>query len=240
MRRYPALIPCVLFLGAVAYAACGDDDTDNTTTTGSAGTTDTDRESPSDSAGGAGGTGGSAGRTGATGSDTATGSGRNGTTAGSGGAGGAGAVRLNDAQIASVSMAANKGEVDQNMIGVMRAKGDDARSFAQDMVDMHSAALAREMSLAESSNLTPADNPTTQMLQSKSQMTVAKLESASDDDFDGVFLQSQVEAHQMTLSLIDDTLLPSVQAAPLKDELTTMRETVTMHLDHVRDLAGQD
>jgi predicted outer membrane protein len=66
------------------------------------------------------------------------------------------------------------------------------------------------------------------------------LQAASDEEFDEIFLRGQIDAHQMTLSLIEDTMLPSAQAQQMKDELTMMRSTVMMHLDQVRDLADEE
>jgi putative membrane protein len=236
MRRNSTLSVCVTFVSAMACAACGDDTTDTT----SAGTADTTPATNNTAAGNA--SGGASGSTGSTRTNT------NGNNIGTDSTGATGqstgantnAVRLTDAEIASVSMTANIGEIQQNMVGLMRATSDDARGFAQDMVDMHNAALEREKQLAMSMNVSPTENAVTQMLKSNSDQMVAMLQSASDDDFDNVYLRGQLDAHQMTLGLIDTTLLPSAQAQPMKDELAMMRSAVVMHLEHVRDLAGSD
>lgn len=150
------------------------------------------------------------------------------------------AVRLSDSEIAMVSMTANMGEVQQNMVGIMRAQREDARNFAQEMVDVHTAALDRQTALASSMNITPAESATSRMLKSTSDEMVAMLQSASDDEFDNVYVQSQIDAHQMVLSLIESTLLPSVRAPQLRDELTMMQDTVMMHLEHARQLGDED
>lgn len=143
---------------------------------------------------------------------------------------------LNDAQIASVSLAANAGEVEQNTIAVTRADNAQVRSFAQDLVTMHTAAVAREMALATSAMIVPADNQVTQTLQMMSQSVVTRLQSVDAAEFDQMYLNSQADLHQMVLTLIDDTLLPQVTAAPLRDELTSMRATVAQHLERARAL----
>lgn len=219
-----------MFAGALAGAACSDDTTDTT----SSGSSDTSDNSSNTSSGGASGSGGTGSRTNTSNTNTDT----NGTTREGTGAP-TSTVRLTDAEIASVSMTANMGEIQQNMIALSRAQSDDARGFAQDMVDMHTAALEREKELAMSMSVAPTDNAVTQMLKSTSDKMVAMLQSASDEDFDNVYLQGQLEAHQMVLSLIDNTLLPNAQASALKDELTMMRSAVVMHLDHVRELIGE-
>jgi len=229
-------IVCIL-----ALAACGDDD--------SSATTDNADSSvfPSDTRSGAGAPSvvTDAGRTTA---QTATDAGINTQTPavdasaapGSGNTSMASAAtaQLNDAQIASVSLTANQGEVEQNMIAITRARRDDARAFATDMVAMHTAAIARENALSASMMIIPQDNPVTQMLLSMSQQAVQSLNAASDDEFDAIYIRSQVQAHQQVLTLIDSTLLPQAQAQAMKAELTTMRSTVNDHLERVRGLAS--
>jgi putative membrane protein len=207
-----------IFVCMFAIAACGDDDSNSTTGSYDAGSN----------------TVATAGDSGSRSTDVSTSSNAG---ASSGATTSAASVQLNDAQIASVSLTANSGEVDQNTIATTRARDDDARSFARDMVAMHMAAMVREKALASSLMITPEDNAITQMLQSMSQQTVQALTSAEDEQFDAVYLRSQMVAHQQVLSLIDSELLPQVKAQAMKDELTSMRSTVSEHLDRVRALA---
>lgn len=159
-------------------------------------------------------------------------------TAGAAGAANVKVIALNDAQIASVALAANEGEVEQNTVAITRARSADVRSFAQDMVDMHSAARQREMTLAASTKITPADNQITQTLQAMSQGIVANLQASDEGEFDAMFMNGQVDVHTQVLALINDTLLPQVESAPLRDELTSMKSTVTEHLERARQLAA--
>jgi putative membrane protein len=244
MQRNPILVLCVMTVSAIAPGACGDDNTDDTTNNGTVSTSGSrNGQSSSGSAGSAArntGTSTSGSATNASGTNSGTATDNGATTTGSGSSANTSTVRLNDAEIASVSMTANTGEIAQNMVAVTRAQSDKARGFAQDMVDMHTAALQREMALTQSMSVAPADNATAQMLKSNSDKMVAMLQAASDGDFDNLYLRGQLDAHQMVLSLIDSTLLPSAQAQPLRDELTMMRETVTMHLDRVRGLVDNN
>jgi len=213
-----------MLASALVYGACGNDTSDDTTT----GTT------TSTGASGSSGT-----RT--TGTSTAPGASTSTETDNSAVTGNTtSAVQLNDAQIATISMTANRGEVEQNMVALSRIQREDARTYAQQMVDEHTIALEREMAMATSMNLSPTESPTSRMLQTTSDQMVAMLQSASAGDFDAVYIQSQVDAHQMVLSLIESTLLPSADAQPLKDELTTMQTAVRMHLEHARELKGED
>jgi putative membrane protein len=187
--------------------------------------------------GGRGGAGGNAARAGNGGTGGNAASAGNGGTSGAQ-SGDAGALELTDAQIASVGVTANQGEVEQNMVALERAQGADARSFAQDMVTMHGAALQRETALAMTLQLTPEDNSVSRMLKQQSDTIVANLRAADQAQFDQIYLQSQVDVHQQVLTLIDSDLLPNAENAQLKAELTNMRATVAMHLEHVRALVS--
>ena len=183
--------------------------------------------------GGAGGASNTAGAGGA----TAAGAGGSANTAGAGGSG-VQMVTLTDAQIASVSLAANTGEVDQNTVGVARARNPQVRDFAQDMVTMHTAAIARETALAAAAMIIPADNEVTDTLQAMSRQIVANLQTSDGDEFDQMFINGQVQVHQQVLALINDTLLPQVDSEPLRNELRSMQTTVSQHLETARRLAA--
>jgi putative membrane protein len=238
MARYQWTL--VAILSSALAGACGDDDTqqtaDNTgasTRVDGGSTSDGGGRTPADSSATRPGTAENAG------SNSSTLAGRGSASPGGSISGPDGsAVTLSDEEIASVALTANMGEVQQNMIALMRAQSADARNYAQDMVDMHSAALERETALATSIMLTPADNPIAVMLRSDSDRVVETLQSAPADEFDPIYLRSQVDVHQNVLNLIETVLQPSAQAEPLKQELTLMRETVSAHLERARGLAG--
>jgi len=149
-------------------------------------------------------------------------------------------IVVNDAQIASISLAANTGEVEQNTVAVTRGGNAEVRGYAQDLVTMHTAAIAREMALAASAMIIPADHEVTQTLQTMSRAIVARLQTAEPAEFDQMYLSGQVDVHQMVLTLIDQTLLPQVKADALRDELMTMRVTVMQHLERARELLAMN
>jgi putative membrane protein len=156
-------------------------------------------------------------------------------TAGAAG-GGMQRVDLNDAQIASIAVAANTGEVDQNTVAVTRAVNPDVRGFAQDMVAMHTAAVMRESALAATEMIVPADNHITQTLQTMSTTIVANLQAAEASEFDLMFMNGQVDVHTEVLALIRDQLLPEVTSVALRSELMEMQTTVMTHLERARTL----
>jgi putative membrane protein len=174
--------------------------------------------------GGAGVTGGTGGAGGST-------------NAANGGSTGELMTMRSDAQIAAALLAANDGEVQENMLAVTKAVTPTVRAYAQDLVAAHSATVARLNTVATAANITPSDSDITTQLRSTSTRTRAKLQAASTSDFDMIYLQSQIDAHLDALKLIDEQLLPDAVATSLRAEIVTERADVAMHLLRARALA---
>lgn len=153
------------------------------------------------------------------------------------GAGGNQAVSLSDAQIASVLLTADAGEVQQNMVALTRAVAPSARAFAQDLIDMHTAAQLRLNTLLTALNIVPQSSPVSDQLLKASDRIVAKLQNDSGVTFDMTYLQSQIDVHIQVLNLIDQTLLPNAKSEQLRNEIATVRAEVALHLARARTLA---
>ena len=233
MHKRALAISAACILSANVLWACEDDGNNSTESSNTTAPDDSSAVSTNTQTGGTNTAGGAA-PTGPSNTNTAPGTDGNQTANSEN----AGAIQLDDAQIASIAVTANQGEVEQNKVALERAQREDARAFAQDMVTMHSAALARATALAMTLKLTPEDNTISQTLRKESETIVANLKGVEQAEFDQMYLQSQVDVHQQVLTLIDTDLLSNVDAAQLRDELTAMRETVAMHLEHARALVS--
>jgi len=198
-------------------------------------------------AAGRGGTGGGSAANGGSGGSTPTTAGRGGAggtsaTGGSGGAGGAAgatSTTLSDAQIAAVTSAANTGEISLAMLALTRAQLPATRSFAQMMSDMHSAAQTRQNAVFDVLDLTIAANPVSMQLERDAMQVTTQLNSAAPNQFDLLYIRSQVDIHTKVLSIIDDQLLVSVSAPALRAELTLTRTEVAAHLAAAQVLLDQ-
>lgn len=229
------------------FVACGSDDDENGATSGS-----TTRTTSSTGTGGSGGTttGGLTGSIG-TSSSSGTSQGSGGVTgvgggagmsgagglAGAGGEGGmAGAAALTDEEVLHAARTASIGEVEQAEVALLRADDPLVVDFAELMVAEHSSAIAMAQSLADSEDLTPEQNPISQMLQANSAQIILELEAASDDEFDRVYMESQVVAHEEVLTLLDDTLIPQADNAALETYLMGTRTHVSEHLESAESI----
>jgi putative membrane protein len=241
IQRLPWLLPWPMLL-ALGTAACGDDDTDTTPADGgaesaghggasSAGKGGSSGRGGSGSAlAGSGGTSAAAGKSGSGGSGLTT-AGAGGKASGSSGSSGSvSAIKLTDAQIASVLLTANQGEAAQNTLASSKTTNTDVRALANDFADAHTAAANRETALYAMLNLTPADNAVSSQLRDTSDSTITQLQNASASQFDLTFVNGQISEHQAVLILIDQNLLVNVTNDALRSEVTAIRTAVQSHL----------
>ena len=142
--------------------------------------------------------------------------------------------RLSDGEIASVTTAANTGEVAQANAALPKLTKPEAKEFATMMVDMHTAAQKRQSSVAQEKGLTPQANSVSAKLTQESDEVVEQLGAASPDEIDRLYMEKQVAVHQKVLDTIDAVLIPSAQDPALKQELQTSRGEVATHLERAR------
>lgn len=167
------------------------------------------------------------------GGTTATGAGgaEGGAAGAMGGAGGeGGAAELTDARILHIVITANTGEINEAQVAVTRASNAAVLSFAEEMVTEHNAAINEANTIASNESITPETNPISEMLTQKSGETVAELNAVDAAEFDVAYMESQVEAHEDVLALIEDQLLPEADNAAVVDFLGDLRAEVEAHL----------
>ena len=102
---------------------------------------------------------------------------------------------------------ANQGEVDYSQMGVEKATNPSVKQFAQLMVKDHGTMLDGVKSLGDQVNVTPAANDKVNDLQKENQKDIADLNGKKvGKDFDKEFMEEQVDMHQETLDLLNDSM----------------------------------
>jgi len=146
------------------------------------------------------------------------------------------APQLTDAQIAAITDAANKGEIEQAKLALRKAKDPQVKAFAQMMIDHHGAQQKKEQQLATTLNLQPETTQTSTELQTNSQNAITSLGAQTGADFDKAYIDLQVKEHKDVLDAIDTKLIPSAKNAQLKQAITDFRPKVQEHLQKAQDL----
>jgi len=144
---------------------------------------------------------------------------------------------LTESQVIKVVSTANNGEIKQARTVLPKLKTEEARKYAQMMINEHSANEKKGQTLASSLQLTPQVSGISTSLQKDSDNVVRKLSNSSTPDKD--YMSSQVDVHRKVLNTIEKQLIPNAKNAELKNMLTQTRTAVAKHLKMAEDIVAK-
>ena len=127
----------------------------------------------------------------------------------------------------------NQFEIMSSQVALQRSKNKEVTDFAQQMIDDHTHAadqLKTVVSGAGSNLPQPTDK-----LDAKHQDMLDKLNAASDQDFDKLYIDDQVSAHNEAVSLFDSYAQHGSNDA-LKNFAATTLPTLQQHQQHVQQI----
>jgi putative membrane protein len=143
---------------------------------------------------------------------------------------------LSDAQITDILEAVNTAEIQQGTIAQQNARRQEVRDYATMMVTDHSKSLDEVQRLASKAGFGRAGSELSSELRSDNQETISELKQAKPEDFDEEYIESQLEAHEETLKLLDEKLIPNADNPDLRASLLATRPVVVGHLDRARSI----
>lgn len=146
---------------------------------------------------------------------------------------------IQDAQIVNIVMTANTGDSALGAFARPKAQSAAVRDFAQRMVREHGAGNALAVALARRLNVTPADHGRVRDLQRDVAEEQRELTDKTGRDFDGEYMEHEVDMHEALLKALDDDLIPDADNAELRQLLTATRATVSSHLEQARLIKDQ-
>jgi putative membrane protein len=141
-------------------------------------------------------------------------------------------MKLNDAEIASVAVAANQIDINAAKLAQSKSKNADVLNFAKTMIADHQSVIDKATALVKKLNVTPKDNALTRQLQANARKTEASLKAKSSAAFNKAYAQNEVAYHKAVISTVEHTLIPQAQNAELKDLLQTVLPVLKTHLEH--------
>jgi putative membrane protein len=150
--------------------------------------------------------------------------------------GGVSAQGVNDAQIASIVVTANKVDIDAGKLAALRSTSDEVKTFARLMVTDHTGVNKSATDLAAKLKVTPQDNPTSQSLKADGEKNLAHLKTLKGAAFDKAYIDNEVAYHQQVIDALDKTLIPSATNEELKALLVKVRPAFVAHLEHAKRL----
>lgn len=143
---------------------------------------------------------------------------------------------LTDAQIAHVTVTANKADIENGKLAKNKASTNEVRSYAARMVKEHTNLDHQSKTLATKLSITPQENLVSKELEADTKATIDKLTNLSGKEFDGSYIDSEVKLHQKVIEVVDHKLVPNAKNAELKAMLVKIRPILVSHLEHAQKI----
>ena len=135
------------------------------------------------------------------------------------------------AAFAAAAASSNMFEIESSELALDKASSDDAKAFAQQMIDDHTAAGEKMKAAAEGDGVVPPA-----AMAEKEQAQLEKLQSAEGEAFDEAYLAAQVAAHDEAVALFT-SFSESGQESALRSFAAETLPALEEHQSAVRDLA---
>jgi len=137
-----------------------------------------------------------------------------------------------DPQIVGIVSVADQIDIDYAKLALSKAKDQQVRDFAQQMITDHSAVQKSVDGLAAKLNVTPAGSETSNSLKTQAQQTMQKLQGLKGKDFEKAYVDNEVTYHQAVINATKTVLIPSAQNPDLKSALQGAVPLFEGHLQH--------
>jgi putative membrane protein len=144
-----------------------------------------------------------------------------------------------DPQIAAIVVTANQVDIDAGKLAEQRAKSNDVKKFAKQMVIDHSGVNKAAVALVTKLKVKPEGNATADSLKKGGDDNIAALKKLKGADFDKAYVSHEVDYHQAVIDALDKTLIPSAQNAELKALMVKVRPAFVAHLEHAKHLQAE-
>lgn len=144
-----------------------------------------------------------------------------------------------DPQIVGIVVAANQIDIDAGQLAMKKAKSQEVRDFAQQMVTDHTALQKSVSNLGAKLNVKPEDSDTSRALKSQAEGTTTKLEGLQGADFDKAYIDNEVTYHQAVINATSSVLIPNAKNAELKSALESAAPLFQGHLEHARRVQSE-
>jgi putative membrane protein len=139
-----------------------------------------------------------------------------------------------DPQIVGIVVTADQIDIDYANLAMSKAKDQQVKDFAQQMITDHSSVQKAVDDLAAKLNVTPADSGTSNSLKTQAQQTMQELRGLKGKEFDKAYVDNEVAYHQAVINATKSVLIPSAQNAELKSALQGAEPLFEGHLQHAQ------
>ena len=133
---------------------------------------------------------------------------------------------------ANAAAASDAFEIETSRLAVSKGASASVKSFAQNMIEGHTASTAKLMTAAAAASPAISPDPT---LSPEQQQTLDQLKTLTGSAFDQAYIAAQTAGHQRTLDTLK-SYAASGDTASLKTFASNLVPTVTAHLNTAKGL----
>lgn len=144
-----------------------------------------------------------------------------------------------DADIAHILVTANTIDIENGKLAKRRTENAAVQTFAERMIDDHTALNTQAEQLATRLDLTPTDNATSQALMKEHQANTEMLKNLEGAAFDKAYIDQEVSLHAKLVDQVDRVLLPNAKNPELKSLVEGARPVIAAHLEHAKQVQQQ-
>jgi len=146
--------------------------------------------------------------------------------------------KLDDPTIVAIFDAANTYDIETGSLAATRGRSKDVRAFGAMIARDHRSVRQQGRDLAKSLGVTPT--PPKDFALAKAHAEAMKsLRHLKGKAFDRAFLQHEVEFHNAVLDAVNNTLMPALQNAQVKDLVTKVAPAFIAHRDAAQNLLNK-
>lgn len=146
--------------------------------------------------------------------------------------------KLDDPTIVAIFDAANTYDIETGSLAATKAKSSAVREFGAMIARDHAMVRQQGRDLAKSLGVTPT--PPKDFALAKAHADAMKtLRGLSGSDFDRAFLQHEVDFHNAVIEAVNQTLMPALQNAQVKDLVTKVAPAFAAHRDAAQNLLNK-
>ena len=144
---------------------------------------------------------------------------------------------MTDAQILAQMSVSNGAEISSSQLAQPKARNQQVKDFARDMIAEHQAMQGQADSLATRTNITPSPAQGDTLQQALDRGREQLQGQAAGAEFDRMYMDMQVTAHEGTLALLNNAR-GAAQNADLRALIDQAIPKVQQHLDRARQIRG--
>lgn len=145
---------------------------------------------------------------------------------------------LDDPTIVAIFDAANTYDIETGNLAVARASSKAIRDFGAMLARDHMNVRQQGRDLAKSLGVTPTP-PANFGLAKAHTAAMQSLRGLQGKEFDRAFLRHEVDFHNAVIDAINQTLMPAIQNAQVKDLVTKVAPAFAAHRDAAQNLLNQ-